>query len=276
MLHSEFTWQAEDGLQLFAQDWRPESEPHAVVCLVHGIGEHSGRYEHLAKFLNQAGYALSAFDLRGHGKSQGQRGHAKTYGVLLDDISRFLAENVKRFPNLSFFLYGHSFGGALVLNYVLRCHPQIAGVIATGPSLRTAFKPPAWKLILGRIMARLLPTFSLSNGIDIQGLSRDKNIVRAYASDPLVHDRISARLGIDMIQNGLWAGEHAEEFPLPLLLMHGSRDHITSVQASREFAAKAGDCCTLKIWDDLYHEIHNEPEQGEVFAYLLDWLKSKK
>ena len=148
MLHSEFTWQAEDGLQLFAQDWRPESEPHAVVCLVHGIGEHSGRYEHLATFLNQAGYALSAFDLRGHGKSQGQRGHAKTYGVLLDDISRFLAENVKRFPNLSFFLYGHSFGGALVLNYVLRCHPQITGVIATGASLRTAFKPPAWKLIL--------------------------------------------------------------------------------------------------------------------------------
>ena len=124
--------------------------------------------------------------------------------------------------------------------------------------------------------APVLPAFSLSNGIDIQGLSRDKKIVHAYASDPLVHDRISARLGIDMIQNGLWAGEHAEEFPLPLLLMHGSRDHITSVQASREFAAKAGDCCTLKIWDDLYHEIHNEPEQGEVFAYLLDWLKSKK
>jgi len=274
MQHFEFEWQTEDGLRLYAQGWQPETEPRGVVCLVHGLGEHSGRYTHLAAFLNRAGYALLAFDLRGHGKSEGQRGYAPSYEVLLDDIANFLAEAAERYPDRPRFLYGHSLGGTLVIEYALCRRPQLAGVIATGPLLRTAFEPPAWKLTLAKIMRSAWPTLALSNELDRQALSRDPEVVRAYNDDPLVHDRLSARLGMDMLQSGLWALEHAAEFPLPLLLMHGGADRLTSAQASREFAAQAGEVCTLKIWDGFYHEIHNEPEQAQVFEYLLGWLES--
>ncbi len=275
MQHFEFGWQTEDGLRLYAQGWQPETEPKGVVCLVHGLGEHSGRYEHLAAFLNQAGYALLAFDLRGHGKSEGQRGYAPSYEALLDDIARLLDEAANRYPDLPRFLYGHSLGGNLVINYALRRRPQLAGVIATGPFFRAAFEPPAWKLTLARIMYNLWPTLSLSNELDRQALSRDPEVVRDYDEDPLVHDRLTPRLTMDMFQAGLWALEHASELSLPLLLMHGSADRLCSVQASREFAARAGDRCTLKIWDGFYHEIHNEPEQEQVFEYLLEWLNSR-
>jgi alpha-beta hydrolase superfamily lysophospholipase len=272
MQHVEFAWQTEDGLRLYAQGWQPETEPKGVVCLVHGLGEHSGRYAHLAAFLNQAGYALLTFDLRGHGQSEGQRGHTPSYEALLDDIAHLLDEAAKRYPNCPRFLYGHSLGGNLVINYALRRRPKLAGVIATGPLFRPAFEPPAWKLTLARIMYNLWPTLAMSNELDRQVLSRDPAVVRAYNEDPLVHDRLTPRLTMDMLQAGLWSMEHAAEFPLPLLLMHGSDDRLTSAQASREFAAQAGEVCTLKIWDGFYHEIHNEPEQGLVFGYLLEWL----
>ena len=275
MQRFEFGWQTKDGLRLYAQGWKPEAELKGVVCLVHGLGEHSGRYGHLAAFLNQAGYALLAFDLRGHGKSEGQRGYAPSYEALLDDIARLLDEAANRYPDLPRFLYGHSLGGNLVINYALRRHPQLAGVIATGPFFRAAFEPPAWKLTLARIMYNLWPTLSLSNELDRQALSRDPEVVQAYDEDPLVHDRLTPRLTMDMFQAGLWALEHASELSLPLLLMHGSADRLCSVQASREFAARAGDRCTLKIWDGFYHEIHNEPEQEQVFEYLLEWLNSR-
>jgi alpha-beta hydrolase superfamily lysophospholipase len=272
MQHFEFAWQTEDGLRLYAQGWQPETEPKGVVCLVHGLGEHSGRYAHLAAFLNQAGYALLAFDLRGHGQSEGQHGHTPSYDALLDDIAHLLDEAAGRYPDHSRFLYGHSLGGNLVINYALRRRPKLAGVIATGPLFRPAFEPPAWKLTLARIMYNLWPTLAMSNELDRQVLSRDPAVVRAYNEDPLVHDRLTPRLTMDMLQAGLWSMEHAAEFPLPLLLMHGSDDRLTSAQASREFAAQAGEVCTLKIWDGFYHEIHNEPEQGLVFGYLLEWL----
>jgi len=275
MQRFEFGWQTKDGLRLYAQGWKPETAPKAVVCLVHGLGEHSGRYGHLAAFLNQAGYALLSFDLRGHGKSEGQRGYAPSYEALLDDIARLLDEAANRYPDLPRFLYGHSLGGNLVINCALRRRPQLAGVIATGPFFRAAFEPPAWKLTLARIMYNLWPTLSLSNELDRQALSRNPEVVRDYDEDPLVHDRLTPRLTMDMFQAGLWALEHASELSLPLLLMHGSADRLCSVQASREFAARAGDRCTLKIWDGFYHEIHNEPEQEQVFKYLLEWLNSR-
>ncbi len=276
MQHLEFQLQrqASDGLQLFAQTWQPEAEARAVVCLVHGLGEHSGRYAHLAAALTGADYALLAFDLRGHGQSGGQRGHAPSYEVLLDDIARLLDEAAQRFPDRPRFLYGHSLGGALALNYALRRRPQLAGVIATSPLLLPAFEPPAWKVSLGRIMYSLWPTLSLSNEVNPHHLAHDPAVAHAYVDDPLVHNRVSARLGIDMLQASQWALAHAAEFPLPLLLMHGGADPITSPDASRQFAERTPGDCTFKLWEGLYHEIHNEPEQQEVFKFVVAWLQA--
>jgi alpha-beta hydrolase superfamily lysophospholipase len=241
---------------------------------VHGLGDHSGRYGHVAQHLCEAGFALLALDLRGHGRSEGQRGHSPRFEALLDDIDCLLDEAATRWPGRPVCLYGHSLGGSLVLNYVLRRRPALAGVVATSPGLRPGFQPPAWKVGFGRIMYVAWPSLSLSNELDIEGLSRDPEVVRAYREDTWVHDRLSVRLGIDILETGEWALAHAAELHLPLLLMHGDADRLTSASASREFAARAGEGCTLKIWSGGYHELHNEPERAEVLTYLSDWLSA--
>lgn len=268
----DFDFQTVDGLKLTGCGWLPDTTPKALICLVHGLGEHSGRYRHLADRLVQAGYGLLGFDLRGHGLSQGQRGHAPGLPALMDDISRFLDAVEKGQPATPHFLYGHSMGGTLVINYVLRMHPDMAGVMVTAPFLRPAFKPPSWKLLLGKGMYRLWPALSLPNGIDPSHLSHDPEVVRAYIGDALVHDRLSARLGIEILNAGVWAMEHASEFTLPLLLMGGGADQIVSAEACREFASKVNVPCDFKLWEGCYHEIHNEPEKDAVFDFLLEWL----
>lgn len=275
MKHSEFEFKTFDGLSLFGQSWQPEDQPRAVVCLVHGIGEHSGRYVHVADSLTRAGYTLISFDLRGHGKSEGPRGHISSYEAIMQDISSLLEVTNKKFPQLPLFLYGHSLGGNLVLNYVLRRQPHLKGVIATAPWLRLAFEPPASKIALGKMTNYIWPSFSQKSGLDTKALSRDLEVVHSYENDPLVHNRISARMFISAYQAGQWALEHASEFSLPLLLMHGGDDNLISVKASHEFANMQTKNCTLKIWDGLYHEIHNEPEKEEVFKFLIDWLNKE-
>jgi len=272
MKHTEFTFKAFDGLPLFGQSWQPEGHPRAVVCLVHGIGEHSERYTHVADALTQAGYIFISFDLRGHGKSSGSRGHTPSYEALMNDLSSFLEVANKQFPQFFFFLYGHSFGGNLVLNYILRRQSHLKGVIATDPWLRLAFEPPRFKMMLVKIFNQLLPAFSQKSSLDTKALSRDPEAVHAYENDPLVHDHISARMFIGIYQSGQWALDHASELSLPLLLMHGGADGLTSSKASREFADKIKENCTLKIWDGFYHEIHNEPGKEKVLKFMIDWL----
>jgi alpha-beta hydrolase superfamily lysophospholipase len=190
----------------------------------------------------------------------------------MDDIASFSRQADERYPGLPHFLYGHSMGGNLVLNFALRRKPDLHGVIATDPWLKLAFDPPASQVLLGRLTNGIAPAFVQHSKLDTKGLSHDQAVVTAYANDPLVHDKISARLFVTIYESGLWALEHAAEFPLPLLLMHGAADPITSARASQEFARKAGDKVTIKVWDGLYHEIHNEPEKAEVFKVMLGWL----
>jgi len=269
---SEWTWKSSDGLDMYGRAWAPEAAPKAVILLVHGLGEHVGRYDHVAAALTEKGYAMLGFDLRGHGKSGGPRGHTPSYETLFDDIAAFKQQIDEHYPGSSCYLYGHSLGGNLVLNYVLRRKPDMKGVIATAAWLKMAYEPKAYQLLLARLMIGIFPGFSQPNNLNTDNLSRDPDVVQKYETDPLVHDRISAGLFFGIYKNGLWALEHAAEFPLPLLLMHGGDDKIISAQACQEFAARADGKVTFKLWDDLYHEIHNEPEQQQVFAYMIDWL----
>lgn len=260
---------------LFGRSW-PLEAPKGVVCLVHGLGEHSGRYAPLAAALNGAGFAVHAFDLRGHGKSGGKRGHTPSYEVLLDDITCLLDDAEKKFPRAPLFLYGHSLGGNLVINYILRRPVErLTGAVATGPWLRLAFEPPAYKVWLARTVGRMLPALLQPNGLDPAMLSHDPEIVRAYVEDPLVHDRISSALFLGAYEAGLWVLEHAADLPLPLLLMHGAADQLTSPKASEEFCQRAGELCTFRAWDGLYHEIHNEPQKEEVYRTIVAWLESR-
>ncbi len=272
---SELSWVTNDGRQILGRVWQPEEEPRGVVCLVHGLGEHSGRYEHVGRALADAGYALWAFDLRGHGRSQGPRGHVSSWDALFDDVSLSVDSAAKQFPNAPLFLYGHSLGGTIVLTFCLARKPSIAGVIVTAPLLRTAFEPPAWKLALGKLLYRAAPGFSMNNELDPQGLSHDSQVVSAYVHDPLVHKLVSARLALDLIEQGKTALQRAGEWSLPLLLMNGTADPICSPQAVSVFAKTAGTACTYRAWEGLFHELHNELEQQEILQAMIAWLRER-
>jgi alpha-beta hydrolase superfamily lysophospholipase len=272
MSHIAFTKSSPDNLAFYFQGWQPDAPPAAAICLVHGLGEHTGRYMHVAAALNAAGYAVLGFDLRGHGKSGGLRGHTPAYDTLMDDIGRLLDEAAARYPVGPRFLYGHSLGGNLVLNYALRRKPAIAGVVSTSPGLRVATPPPAAQIALAKVMNRIYPAMQMPNGLALDNLARDPEVIRAYTSDPLVHNKISVRLALEMLGAGEWALAHAAEFPVPLLLVHGSADRLTSAAASQEFAARVRSDCTLKIWDGFYHETHNEPEKADVIGFMVEWL----
>jgi alpha-beta hydrolase superfamily lysophospholipase len=272
MRHSAFILHTRDRLSLHAETFAPDGRIDAVVCVVHGIGEHVGRYGNIVEALCGASIAVMTFDLRGHGRSEGPRGHSPSFDLIMDDIGLLLRKAEQDFPGIPLFLLGHSMGGNFVLNYALRHRPSLCGVIAMSPGLRTAKPTPPWKLALGQVLYRLWPALTLHDGVRAADLSRDPEVVRSVLNDPLYHYRISARLGMDMLNAGVWALGHAGQFPLPLLIMHGTSDRLTSWDASREFAGKVKDNCTLKLWEGMYHELHNEPEKEQVLAYLINWI----
>lgn len=269
----ETQWQTQDGLKLFARRWEPEGEPKGVVCLVHGLNEHSGRYSHVAEALTGAGYAVLAFDLRGHGRSGGQRGHIPSSEAYLQDVDLLLQEAGQRYGDKPRFLYGHSLGGIVVLFYTLRRKPTLNGVIATSPGLRTALEEQKIKIWLTKLLAPLFPTLSMPTGLIADQISRDPQVVANYVNDPLVERQATLGLARSSLEAIRYVFEHGREFHLPLLIMHGDQDKIAYLRGSQEFAALIPpERCTLKVWPGLYHETHNEPEKNEVLAYLITWL----
>jgi len=271
----DWKWTSQDGLEMYAQSWEPETKPKAVACLVHGLGEHVGRYAHVGKVLADAGFALAGFDLRGHGKSGGPRGHLPSFDAYMDDIGAFQKQIDERFSDIPCFLYGHSLGGILVFNYVLRRKPDFKGVISTGAGLRTSLEEQKVKVTMARVLGTLMPNMAIPSGLDPTTLSRSPEVVDAYVNDPLVHDKMTFGFGKIMLSVIPWTFEHAHEFSLPLLIMHGKDDKLGYPRGSEEFAGLVKQDCTLKLWDGLYHEIHNEPEQGEVLDFMVNWMNSQ-
>jgi len=273
MEQNEFSWKTKDGLNLYAKEWKPEGKVKASIALVHGLGEHIGRYEHVAEAFTAAGYAMIGFDLRGHGKSDGVRGYSTSNPAVMSDISLCIQSAKDHFPGVPTFLYGHSLGGNLVLYYALTQKPELKGVIATSPGLATAKPLPASLTLMSKILSKVAPTTKIANGLDLAGLSRDPSVAEKYKADPLVHPFISPRLAVDMFANGDYIVQHAAEFPLPLLLMQGTNDILVNPAKTKEFALAAPlSKITYKEWPGYYHELHNEPEKADVLKTMIGWL----
>jgi alpha-beta hydrolase superfamily lysophospholipase len=275
MINNQWTWKSEDGLEMFSRSWEPDGAPKAIVCFVHGLGEHSGRHGHIGKAFTDAGFALVAFDLRGHGRSGGKRGHFPSLDAVMKDIHEHIRQGRDKFPGVPAFLYGHSLGGLLVLNYATYHKHSLTGVIVTGAGLRSPVLEQKAKVILSKVLGNLLPTMTIPTSLETEGISRDPEVVRIYKADPLVHEVATlstARAGLSAVDR---AFAHAAEFPVPLLIMHGTGDRVTYPRGSEEFAALVRGDCTLKLWDGLFHELHNEPEQGKVFAFMIDWMNEQ-
>jgi alpha-beta hydrolase superfamily lysophospholipase len=275
MITFEANLKSKDGIEFFVRGWEPEIKSKAIVALVHGLGEHTGRYEHIAQAMTDAGYTLVGFDLRGHGKSGGVRGHFPSLDAVMQDIKDFFAFLTTRYPELPQFLYGHSLGGLLVLTYVLKNKPKLKGVIATGAGLRSPIHQQKMKILMAKVLGSLAPSAQIASGLETAAISHDPKIVDAYLHDPLVHNRISLGFGKTGLNATDYVWSHAEEFSVPLLIMHGSADRITYSHGSADFsrlAAKNNTDITLKLWEGMYHEVHNEPEKKQVIQFMIDWL----
>jgi alpha-beta hydrolase superfamily lysophospholipase len=273
MHQAEEPWMSSAGVTLWARRWEPENDVQAVVGLVHGLGEHAGRYGDLVARLTAAGYAVCALDLRGHGRSGGRRGHTLVEECL-SDIDRLLDDAARRHPGKPRFLYGHSFGGLLVLSHLLRRRTAVAGAVVTGPALHTDLRAQKVKVLATRVLGRFLPQVSIPSGLDSSLISRDPAVVADYRADPLVHDKVSFGFGLQALGAIDHALAHAGELPVPLLMLHGGADRLTFPSGSKAFAAAATGDCTLRIIDGAYHELHHEPEREKVFDEIISWLEA--
>jgi alpha-beta hydrolase superfamily lysophospholipase len=165
-------------------------------------------------------------------------------------------------------------GGNLVANYLLRRQPKIIGAILSSPYFQLAFQPSKITLFIGKLMKGIFPALSLSSGLDSSAISRDASVVKKYNEDPLVHDKVSAKMGIEMIETGQWAIDNAEKLSVPTLIYHGTADRLTSFAGSKLFAEKVGKLATFVPFEDLFHETHNEPEKEDVFKMILQWCNN--
>jgi len=246
--------------------------PRALIFIVHGMGEHAKRYAHVVEYFTNVNIATVAIDLRGHGNSEGQRGHMPSFDHMMNDLKLSLSEIDSLYKGVPIFLYGHSMGGNLILNYLLRNSDGVMGAIATGPYLRLGFDPPRWKVLLAKLSANIYPSLSQPTGLEKIALARSSQIIHEYENDPLVHDRMTASFFINIHQAGIDAIARVKELEKPILLMHGSEDRLTSPQGSKDFYTNAGSNVSFHLLEGLYHEIHNEPEKNEVFKTQLDWI----
>lgn len=272
MIHNISHINSFDNTNLFVQSWRPEGEVKAVIVLVHGIGEHSSRYYDWASRFTSLGFAVVAFDQRGHGLSSGKRGVISSYDDFMSDIDLILIETLNKFPDIPMFLYGHSMGGGEVLNHLLRKNSNYIGVISTSPWIITQAAPPKFVIPLVRILSRLLPKTCIKTKFDTSMLSHDNEVVRKYDEDDLIHHKVSFRLFESAYDAGYHVLNSNQKIDKPLLLLHGGEDRITNCVASKHFAMKNKENCTFKSWEEGYHELHNENFKEEVFNFISNWM----
>jgi alpha-beta hydrolase superfamily lysophospholipase len=260
-------------LELFAQTWLPDDKPKAVLAFAHGQSDHSGRYEHVGQALADAGYALHMADLRGHGHSPGERGHIMSFEDYLADFQAMLDYAHKVAPGKPQFFGGHSMGSTIALYHALQNPSGYSGIVASAPWLRLGFKPPAWKVALGRAISGIIPGLTMGNELDPAWLSHDVEIVEAYANDPLVHRVITARAYTEITGTGEHILAHAGEIQVPLLVVNGREDPIFGYHVSEEFIEQVQiEDRKIIIYEGMFHEVFNEIEHKQVLRDVIAWM----
>jgi alpha-beta hydrolase superfamily lysophospholipase len=275
--YSEATFESTGGLRLFERTWLPAGEPRADVAIVHGYAEHSGRYAHVATYLTARGYAVSAIDLRGHGRSEGDLLAVRSFNEYLDDVDGMLARVRSRSGGTRpLFLLGHSMGGAVAALAVVSRRPRLDGLVLSGAAI-SVLKGPA--RLLGPIiqfLGRRFPKLGL-RALPSDAVSRDPAVVADYDADPLNYrGKVPAGLAAAMLRASDAIERRAPRIELSLLVMHGSDDLLAAPDASRRLYERATSRDkTLRVYDGLYHEILNEPVQRIVLADIAGWLDAR-
>jgi alpha-beta hydrolase superfamily lysophospholipase len=272
MKHCEGTFKGTDGLELFYQSWQTQENAKATIAIIHGMGEHSNRYINIVNHFVPRGYDIFAFDLRGNGRSPGQRGYINSWTEIRNDINAFL-NLIKRQSDTPLFILGHSLGGVVALDYCTRHSEGLQGVIASSPAIgKTGVPAIFW--VLARILNRIWPRFSLNIRLDISNFSRDPAAAEAFKNDLLFHTRGTARLGVEVRHIVEWIHAHSGELRIPLLIVHGTDDKIASPDGSREYFQNVTfDDKELREYKGGYHELFNDIIKKQVLADTEQWLK---
>jgi alpha-beta hydrolase superfamily lysophospholipase len=282
MSYSEYGWELA-GKKVFARAWTPEGNPRAVINLVHGLGEHSGRYTRWGGLFSDAGYALVVMDLLGHGQSGGKRGHMESYRFILDQVGLMLDKSAENFPGIPLILYGHSMGGNIAMNYVISkagsqpSDNQLTALIASSPWLRLVKTVTNIEKVFSTVSNMLLPGLTIKTGrIGAELLSNDPEHWEDLRNDPMAHRKVTVRCAYEVMKHGELAIREAGRISIPFLLMHGNADEITSYRATEEAVSSVGHNGQFKIWEGFRHELHNALEHEEVFKYITGWINELK
>ena len=274
MEHREGIFQGVGGLDLYYQCWGPGGERRAVLAIVHGFGEHSGRYMNIVNHLTLRSYVVYGFDQRGHGRSPGQRGHINAWEEYRGDIKSFLNLIGEQELNLPVFLLGHSMGALVALDYLIRQPAGLRGAIISGAPIEPTGAAKPFLVALARLLSRIWPHFSLPLGLDTSALSRDPAVVKAYEADPLVHGMTTVRWGTETLATIEWVKAHVAEVKIPILLIHGGADRLNSPNGSRSFFEKvAFSDKELKVYPGNFHEPHNDLDHQQVVNDIEQWLE---
>lgn len=262
-----------DGhVERFVHSWSPLQSPSFAVGFVHGLGDHGGRFRSLAKHFASLNIASVVIDQYGNGRSGGKRGCVESYDELLAEVSRTVELAQHLWPNLPVFLYGHSMGGNLVTNYLLRNkQPQVEAAVVSAPLFHPVQPPPAWFVRIARILAKAFPNLRIGAPIKAEYLSRIENEQQAFLNDPWMHQQVSLRLGAALLDSGQWAIDHASSLSVPILLIHGEDDKICCPKASANFAQRT-QRCELMTWPEMRHEPHHDLDAEIIFRIVSDWL----
>lgn len=244
---------------------------NAVIVLIHGLGEHSGRFENWARRFNAYNYAVCALDLPGHGLSSGKRGHIYKFSDFYKVIDQFIAQVRTDFPDKPIVLYGHSMGGNIISNYVLKRNPLAKALILSSPWLKLAVKPNVFKYFLGKLMYKIYPQFHDTTNLNPAFISSIIEEVEKYKTDKLVHNRITPALFFPLYIKGMKMIERAKDIYLPTLVFHGSKDNLTSHEASKKFASGNAKIDFISI-EGGFHELHHDVGREELFEKIIDWL----
>lgn len=264
------------GLRLFYRA-REIAGSRGRALVLHGLGEHSGRYGRLADFLNREGYDVYALDLRGHGRSQGRRGHVRCFEHMLQDVDRLRRRVCQQADGArATFVFGHSLGGLVAGRYVQEfCVPDLCGAILVAPFLRLEMELPGWKVRLGKVADRVAPALTLDNGLRETVLFREAGEREAYRVDPLVHRRISARLWAEMLRNAERFAARAADVRTPLLFQLPGDDRVVSSAASREAARCFSSAVEVREYPASFHALYHDPDAATGLTDLTRWLEHR-
>jgi len=271
ILAREGTIESADGTRLSYRAW-PKAGADVSFAVVHGLGDHARRYERFAQAMTRYGFGTFAVDLRGHGKSEGRRGHIDRWSQWMDDVAAFVT-HVEGIAGGEVVPLGHSFGGVTLLSTVL-AH-KLANTkrfIVSNPALRLKVPVPAWKVTFGTAASVLAPKLILENGVDAKLLSRIPEVVEAYRTDPLVHSKISTRLGSEWLAANKHVLEHGGEIKIPFLILAATDDRLVDPESSKELHELTSTVSELRLLEGRYHEPFNDLENEEVFSVIAHWL----